>query len=82
MLFPKSHNALWLFVLGPIWAARVAPIAPPPAGQGKALQAELTLQPGQTVTGYLFYPAGEYTSARTMLIDKETEEREGFSVQF
>jgi len=62
--------------------ARVAPIAPPPAGQGKALQEELTLQPGQTVTGYLFYPAGEYTSARTMLIDKETEEREGFSVQF
>ena len=62
--------------------ARVAPIAPPLAGQGKALQEELTLQPGQTVTGYLFYPAGEYTSDRTMLIDKETEEREGFSVQF
>jgi PTS system glucose-specific IIC component len=20
VLFPKSHNALWLFVLGPIWA--------------------------------------------------------------
>ena len=23
VLFPKSHNALWLFVLGPIWAAFV-----------------------------------------------------------
>jgi hypothetical protein len=61
---------------------RVAPIAPPAAGQGKALQGDLLLQPGQVVTGYLFYPAGEYSSARTMLIDKETEEREGFSIQF
>lgn len=59
-----------------------APIEPPAAGQGKALRGDLTLQPGQTVTGYLFYPAGNYTSARTTLIDKETEEREGFSVQF
>ena len=23
VLFPKSNNALWLFVLGPIWAARL-----------------------------------------------------------
>ena len=23
VLFPKSHNALWLFVIGPIWAAFV-----------------------------------------------------------
>lgn len=61
---------------------RVAPVAPPPAGQSKALQGDLILQPGQVVTGYLFYPAGEYTSASTLLIDKENEEREGFSVQF
>jgi len=63
-------------------SGRVAPMTPPAAGQGKALQGDVTLQPGQTVTGYLFYPAGDYSSARTMLIDKETEEREGFSVQF
>lgn len=61
---------------------RVAPVDPPAAGQGKGLQGELTLQPGQTVTGYLFYPAGNYSSARTTLIDKETDEGEGFSVQF
>jgi hypothetical protein len=60
----------------------VAPIAPPPAAQGKALSGELTIQPGQTVIGYLFYPLGNYTSARTTVIDKETDEREGFSVQF
>lgn len=61
---------------------RVAPLAPPAAGQSKALQGELTLQPGQTVSGYLFYPAGQYTSARTTLVDKETDEGEGFSIQF
>jgi hypothetical protein len=61
---------------------RVAPVAPPASGQGKALQGEVTLQPGQTVTGYLFYPAGNYSSARTTLVDKETDEGEGFSVQF
>jgi hypothetical protein len=60
---------------------RVVPIAAPPAGQGKALQT-LTLQPGQVVTGFLFYPMGEYTSASTILIDKENDEREGFTVQF
>jgi hypothetical protein len=61
---------------------RIAPVAPPAAGQGKALQGEITIQPGQTVTGYLFYPAGKYSSARTTLIDKENDEGEGFSVQF
>jgi hypothetical protein len=61
---------------------RVAPSPAPAAGQGKTLQGELTIQPGQTLTGYLFYPAGSYASARTTLIDKETDEGEGFSVQF
>jgi hypothetical protein len=61
---------------------RVAPIAPPASGQGKALQGSIVLQPGQTLTGFLFYPAGNYTSARTTLVDKETDEGEGFSVQF
>jgi hypothetical protein len=61
---------------------RIAPVAPPAAGQGKALQGEITIQPGQSVTGYLFYPAGNYSSARTTLIDKENDEGEGFSVQF
>lgn len=61
---------------------RVAPIVPPTAGQGKALQGEITIQPSQSVTGYLFYPVGNYSSARTTLIDKENAEGEGFSVQF
>lgn len=68
--------------LQPAGGGSVAPIEPPAAGQAKALRGDLTVQPGQTITGYLFYPAGNYTSARTTLIDKETDEREGFSVQF
>jgi|GEM_PF-1347323 len=61
---------------------RVAPSAPPAAGQGKALKGELTIAPGQTVTGYLFYPNGNYTSARTTVVDKENDEGEGVSVPF
>lgn len=60
---------------------RVTPVAAPAAGQSKALQVE-TLQPGQRVSGFLFYPMGTYSSASTILIDKENNEREGFSIQF
>ena len=69
-------------VLSSAGGGQVAPMAPPATGQGKALQGEITLQAGQSMTGYLFYPAGQYTSARTTLIDKENDEEEGFSVQF
>ncbi len=78
---PYGLDASKVF-LQPTTGGRVAPIAPPAAGQSKALQGEMTLQPGQVVSGYLFYPAGQYTSARTTLVDKETEEGEGFSIQF
>ncbi len=61
---------------------RVAPSPAPAAGQGKTLHGEITIQPGQTLTGYLFYPTGKYASARTTLVDKENDEGEGFSVQF
>ncbi len=60
---------------------RVTPITAPAGSQSKALQVE-TLQPGQRVSGFLFYPMGTYSSASTILIDKENNEREGFSIQF
>ena len=60
---------------------RVTPVAAPTAGQSKALQID-TLQPGQKVSGFLFYPMGTYSSASTIMIDKENNEREGFSIQF
>jgi hypothetical protein len=78
---PYGLDASKVF-LQPAGGGRVAPSTPPAAGQSKALQGEMILQPGQTVSGYLFYPAGQYTSARTTLVDKETDEGEGFSVQF
>jgi hypothetical protein len=33
-------------------------------------------------TGYLFYPLGDYVRARVQIIDTETEEAEGFAVEF
>jgi len=41
-----------------------------------------TLIPGAQITGYLYYSAGSYTGARGFLVEKESKEREGFSVQF
>src|SRR5581483_5393382 len=78
---PYGINAEKVF-LSSAGGGQVAPVAAPASGQGKALQGEITLQPGQSVTGYLFYPTGQYTSARTTLTDKENNEEEGFSVRF
>lgn len=58
---------------------RVSPVSSP-AG-GSSLE-DMTLEPGQSTSGFLFYPAGSYTSARTSVLDKENDEREGFQVQF
>ncbi len=41
-----------------------------------------TLLPGAQITGYLYYSEGSYTGARGFLVEKESKEREGFSVQF
>ena len=78
---PYGFDANQVFVMSAS-GGRVAPSAPPAAGQGKALQGEVTIAPGQTVTGYLFYPNGNYTSARTTVVDKENDEGEGVSVPF
>ena len=78
---PYGFDASQVFVMSAS-GGRVAPSAPPAGGQGKALQGELTIAPGQTVTGFLFYPNGNYTSARTTVVDKENDEGEGVAVQF
>ena len=78
---PYGLNADKVF-LSSASGGQVAPMAAPAAGQGKALQGDITLQPGKSITGYLFYPTGQYTSARTTLTDKENDEEEGFSVRF
>jgi hypothetical protein len=78
---PYGFDASQVFAMS-AGGGRVAPSAPPAAGQGKALHGEVTIAPGQTVTGYLFYPNGNYTSARTTVVDKENDEGEGVSVPF
>ena len=65
--------------LVPEGGGRVAPVSSP--GGGSSLQ-DMTIEPGQSASGFLYYPAGNYSSARTSVIDKENDEREGFSVQF
>jgi len=78
---PYGFDAGQVFLMS-AGGGRVSPMAPPATGQGKALQGEMTLAPGQTVGGYLFYPVGVYSSARTIFVDKENDEREGAEVQF
>lgn len=41
-----------------------------------------TLAPGASLDGFLFFPASAYQRATVVLIDTETEEEEGFRVEF
>ena len=40
------------------------------------------IRPNETLTGLLFFPFNSYTSARVELIDKQSDEGEGFSIEF
>ena len=75
---PYAIEASRIFLV-PEGGGRVAPVSSP--GGGSSLQ-DMTIEPGQSASGFLYYPAGNYSSARTSVIDKENNEREGFSVQF
>lgn len=41
-----------------------------------------SVAPKQSVSGYLFYPLAQYTKGRVVLEDAESEESEGFVVEF
>jgi hypothetical protein len=41
-----------------------------------------TVAPGTNIKAYLYYPPGSYTGARGSIVEKESQEREGFDVQF
>jgi hypothetical protein len=49
--------------------------------RGRALTAR-TLAPGARAEGFVYFPTGQYARARAMLVDVETEESEGFVVEF
>ena len=40
------------------------------------------IKPDETLTGLLFFPFNSYTSARVELIDKQSDEGEGFAIEF
>ncbi len=40
------------------------------------------LTPNATLTGFLFFPFNSYARARVELIDKQSDEAEGFSIEF
>lgn len=49
--------------------------------QKKALH-DSDIAPNATLTGFLFFPFNSYTRARVELIDKQSDEGEGFSIEF
>ena len=40
------------------------------------------IKPNETLTGLLFFPFNSYTSARVELIDSQSDEAEGFAIEF
>jgi hypothetical protein len=42
----------------------------------------LTLAPGASIKGYLYFPPGSYASGRGFVTEQDSQEREGFDVQF
>jgi hypothetical protein len=68
-------------------AAADAGAPPPDAARLEGLLRERaltgrTLAPGDRVEGFLYFPAGRYARARATLVDVETDEGEGFLVEF
>ncbi len=57
-----------------------------PATVGKSLQDKLIgdgeIAPGATRAGFLYFPAAAYRRATLLLVDRATEESEGFRVEF
>lgn len=63
--------------------ALVAQVGSDPAAalQQKAVH-DQDIKPNETASGLLFFPFNSYSRARVELIDKQSEEAEGFSIEF
>ena len=68
----------------PLTAERVTPALVPPGDRqlARTLIANGEIAPGQSVTGFLFFPASAYRGASVVLIDRETDETEGLGIEF
>ena len=40
------------------------------------------VEPNATMSGFLYFPASAYRRAKLVLIERESEEAEGFAVEF
>lgn len=61
---------------------RVPPVSADTAALPVPPLATQQLAPGARLKGYLYYPPGSYRSARGGMIEKESQEHEGFDIQF
>ena len=61
---------------------RVKPLAEKNGGFPAQALANQTIAPGTSIKGYLYYPMGSYSGARGSLTEAQSQEREGFDVQF
>jgi hypothetical protein len=52
------------------------------AGLRQKVLRDSDLAPNATLTGFLFFPFNSYARARVELIDKQSDEAEGFSIEF
>lgn len=68
----------------PLAAERVTPALIPPGDRQLAgkLIVDGEIAPGKKHTGFLFFPASAYKRASVVLIDRETDETEGLSIEF
>lgn len=68
----------------PLSTAEVGQLAGAPGLRAASAHAmaDAVVAPGAVVTGFLYAPASAYRRATVVLIDQETEEEEGFSVEF
>ena len=61
---------------------RVKPLAEKNGGFPAQALVNQSIAPGTSIKGYLYYPVGSYTGARGSFTEAQSQEREGFDVQF
>ena len=68
----------------PLKAEKVTPALIPPGDRqlARTLIADGEIAPGEVRTGFLFFPSSAYKRASVVLIDRETDESEGLSIEF
>ncbi len=61
---------------------RIKPLSAEEASLPTPPLTDRQIGPGASIQGYLYYPSGTYTGARGSMAEQQSQEREGFSVDF